>query len=77
MALNEGLAMNAAAITPSDTARFSASAIFAGVGGTVVIEPEGSPGTYVTFVVPAGGYVLCRCTSVRAASSASSLIRLW
>ena len=77
MAVNEGIARNCASVTASDTTRFSASAIFVGGAGTVVIEPEGTPGTYVTWTVPAGGYVLCRCTQVRAASTATLMVRLY
>lgn len=74
--LNEGLATIAVAVTASDTTRFAASAIFVGGAGTVVIEPENAQGTYITFTMPAGGYVLCRCTQVRAASTATGMVRL-
>ena len=76
MALNEGLASVAVAVTASDTTRFAASSIYAGGAGTVIIEPEGAQGTYISFTVPAGGYVLCRCTQVRAGSSATLMVRL-
>jgi hypothetical protein len=76
MSLNSQLATSAVAVTPSDTTRFNASAIFAGGAGTVVIEPMNNQGTFVTFTVPAGGYVLCQCTQVRAASTATGLVRL-
>jgi len=76
VAINSNLATNAFPITPSDVTRVNASSVFAGGAGTVVIEPTGSPGVFVTFTVPAGGYVLCQCTRVMAASSATGLVGL-
>jgi hypothetical protein len=76
MALNAQLATSAFAITPSDTTRINASAVYAGAAGTVIIEPVGNPGSAITFTVPAGGYVLCQCSRVMAASTATGLVGL-
>lgn len=75
--LQMGLPANAADVVPSDTTKFGGSVIFVGGAGTVVVEPEGTPGTYVSFTMPAGSYVLLRCTQVRAASGATLMRRLW
>jgi hypothetical protein len=76
MAINAGLAANCVAITPSDTTRVGFSAIYVGGAGTVIIEPAGGVGTTVTWTMPAGGYVLCQCVRVLAASTATLLIGL-
>jgi hypothetical protein len=76
MAILAGLARNGAAVVPSDVTRFTPSAIFVGGAGTVVVEPEGAAGTTLTFTVPAGGHVLLACTQVRAASTATLMVRL-
>ncbi|RPJ29561.1 MAG: hypothetical protein EHM33_00405 [Chloroflexi bacterium] len=76
MAINDGLARSAVAVVPSDTTEVGYSSIFVGGAGIVAIEPVGKPGTTVNFTVPAGGYVLCQCTKVKAASTATLMIGL-
>ena len=76
MTIMAGLAKNGAAVVPSDSTRFTPSAIFVGGAGTVIVEPSGAPGTTVTFTVPAGGHVLLACTAVKAASTATLMVRL-
>ena len=75
MPLGSNLARTCFAITPSDTTKFNASAIYVGGAGTVIITPSGG-GSNVTFTVPAGGYVLCGATRVMAASTATGLVGL-
>ena len=77
MTIMAGLAKNTAAVTPSDSTRFGPSALFIGGAGTVIVEPEGAPGTTATFTMPAGGYVLLACTAVKAASTATLIMRLY
>jgi len=77
MTIQAGLAKNGAAVSPSDSTRFGPSAIYVGGAGTVIVEPEGAPGTTLTFTVPAGGHVLLACTKVLAASTATLMIRLY
>jgi hypothetical protein len=62
--LNSQIPGKAFAVTPSDTTQQSFASLQVGDAGTVAIEPEGRPGASVTFKVPAGGYILCRCTKV-------------
>jgi hypothetical protein len=76
MAINDGIARSAEAVVKSDTTVVGYSSIFVGGAGIVVIEPLGKPGTSVSFTVPAGGYVLCQCTKVMNASTATLMVGL-
>ena len=67
------------AITPSDTVNFtfSASAIYCGsTGNIVVVNEDGSTTTYVG--VPTGTTILCRAMRVNStATTASSLVGIY
>lgn len=67
----------AKAVTPHATNEITPNPDFLHVGGagTVVCRPEGA-GTDVTFTVPAGGYVFCKVSHVRATSTATLIVGL-
>lgn len=50
-------------------------ALFIGGAGTAVCKTDA--GTDVTFTVPAGGYVWCRVSHVRATSTATGIVALY
>jgi hypothetical protein len=67
---------DAAAVTKSDTTRFPPSVIYVGVTGDVSVVT--SQGTTVVFVaVPAGATVPVRVIGVNAATTASSMVRIF
>lgn len=68
---------NAAAVTPSDTADNTGSAIYVGGAGNVVVDTE--TGQTVTFTAPPVGAILpIRVVRVRATgTTATNLLRLW
>lgn len=68
----------AIAITPSDATEFDLGVqVYAGTGGTVVVEPYGGGDATVTFNVPDGGYVPCVVRRVLAASTATDLVGVY
>lgn len=72
-------ARKAVAVTPHATNPLPdgpASALHVGVAGTVVCKPYDAASD-VTFTVPAGGYVLCQVTHVRATSTATGIVALY
>lgn len=71
-------ANHAAAVTKSDSTVFSpaASALYVGGTGDVVVTTEG--GEDATFIgVPTGFILPIRCTKVKAATTATNIVRLW
>ena len=66
---------DAFAVTPSDTTRLYATALYVGGAGNVVVETEG--GTEVTFnAVPVGAILPIRCARVLAATTATNILGL-
>lgn len=65
----------AQAITPHATNEITPNPDYLHVGGagTVVARPEGASAD-VTWTVPAGGYVFCKVSHVRATSTATSIV---
>ena len=71
--LNDQIASRAFAITPSDTAYISASGLYVGGGGDLVVEPEKGGGT-VTIVATDGLLLPLRVVRVLAATTATDII---
>lgn len=67
-------ARNHRAVTAADADIATFDALYAGVGGTLVVTDR--DGTVVTWTVPAGGYALVQGVRVAAASTATGIIAL-
>lgn len=69
----------AAAVTPSDSTTFDppARSLYVGGSGNVVVDTPGGD-TDVTFSsVPAGTVLPVQATKVKAATTATTIVRLW
>jgi hypothetical protein len=75
MALNDQIPANAAAVTPSDTTEQNGCSVYVGGAGNVVLITEG--GQTVTFAAQAGGTIVQRFVKVKAASTATLMVRQW
>jgi hypothetical protein len=75
MSANDFTQIRANAVTPSDTTVQTGSSIYSGAGGSIVLDTEGGD-TNVTFAaVPAGRQIRIRFVRVKAASTATGMIR--
>lgn len=76
MRLNSQIPVNAAEVTPSDTADNYGVAIYCGGGdGNIVMVTEG--GQTVTFAVTVGTTIVQRFVRITAATTATGLVRQW
>lgn len=73
--LNDQIPSHAAAVIPSDTVSNRGVALYCGGAGNVVLVTEG--GETVTFAVLAGATIVQRFTHVKAATTATGLVRQW
>ena len=71
--LNNQIPSRAFAITPSDTVNISASGLYVGGGGDLVVEPE-KGGNTVTIVATDGLLLPLRVVRVLAATTATDII---
>lgn len=75
MHVEAGGALDAFAVTASDSTAIAADALYIGVGGTVVVETH--KGTSVTFAnVPGGSILPVKCGKVKAATTATNIVGL-
>lgn len=71
-----GFGSRAAAVTKSDDTVLDPCYIFVGGAGTVVVDTAGGD-TDVSFTMPAGLVVPVEVVKVKAASTATLMVRLW